>query len=60
MPALRGMGFATEDLRMEEWWERRERVSEVVEGGWVERRVMSEVMAARGGVRVGWVERRWV
>ena len=49
-----------EDLRMEEWCERRERVSDVVEGGeWV-RRVMREVIAARGIVRAGSVVRRWV
>ncbi len=45
---------------MEEWCERRESVSEVVEGAKCVRRVMREAMAARGMVRVGEVERRVV
>lgn len=60
MPALQAMGLRTEFLRTEECVERRERVSDVVEGGECVRRVMREVIAARGIVRVGRVVRRWV
>ena len=60
VPALSAIGLRTEDLRIEEWWERRERDSDVVDGGECRRSEMREEIAARGIVRVGWEWRRWV
>lgn len=54
------MGLATEDLRVRVEEARRERVSEIVEGGECERRRIRDSIAAMGGVRRGSVVRRWL
>lgn len=54
------MGLTTEDLRVRVLEARRERVSEIVEGGKWERRTMRDSIAAMGGVRRGSVVRSWL
>ncbi len=60
MPAERAIGLTTEDLRVRVLEARRERVSEIVEGGKWERRRMRDSIAAMGGVRRGSVVRSWL
>jgi len=60
VPAERAMGFETEDLRVLVEEARRERVSEIVEGGEWERRRIRDSIAAMGGVRRTSVVRRWL
>lgn len=60
MPADRAMGFEAVVFRVVVAVERRERVSEMVPAGEVERRVMRDSIAAMGWVRRGSVWRRWV
>lgn len=58
MPADSAMGFETEALRVVVADSRRERVSDIVEGGEAERREMRDSIAAIGWVRRGSVVRR--
>ena len=60
MPAVQAMGLRRARLSTAECVERRESVSDVVEGGECVRSLMREAMAARGIVRVGVVWRRCV
>jgi len=58
VPADSAMGFETEALRVAVAESRRERVSDIVEGGEAERREMRDSIAATGWVTRGSVARR--
>ena len=60
MPADSAMGFEEVVFRVVVAVEIRERVSEMVPEGEVERRVIRDSIAAMGWVRRGSVWRRWV
>jgi len=60
VPADKAMGFETEALRVAVAESRRESVSDIVEGGEAERRVMRDSIAATGWVTRGSVVRRWL